>query len=290
MDVDLLSSSDESSFDDEGIMNDVTQPHASEAKDDKEDEKTELSTNSLTDSSPNLAPAGFLLYPRNFFHPTTGANPSTAKDAACLWPYRRERPKFGVADIMPPDGQAMLREIQEIRDSLRMFVINQYLIGLREKARLKNMRINSNNALPISVTDFKQILHKLQLTTENQILVFEVFHSFHRDRSWLSHVIDMWLESEKMCLMERDTNGTSQDGKSKRIYGTDRGGFTPVARQAKSQALAGYMATMLNKAKWCIATAYKKSRFNLYTKVEIENYANSFYLVEKRIGSKHKVM
>ena len=42
MDVDLLSSSDESSSDE---MNDVTQPHASEAKDDKEDEKTELSTN-----------------------------------------------------------------------------------------------------------------------------------------------------------------------------------------------------------------------------------------------------
>ena len=36
MDVDLLSSSDESSFDDEDIMNDVTQPHACEAEDDKE--------------------------------------------------------------------------------------------------------------------------------------------------------------------------------------------------------------------------------------------------------------
>ena len=45
MDVDLLSSSDESSSDDADIMNDVTQPHASEAKDVKEDEKTELSTN-----------------------------------------------------------------------------------------------------------------------------------------------------------------------------------------------------------------------------------------------------
>ena len=32
MDVDLLSSSDESSSDDADIMNDVTQPHASEAK------------------------------------------------------------------------------------------------------------------------------------------------------------------------------------------------------------------------------------------------------------------
>ena len=43
MDVDLLSSSDESSSDDADIMNDVTvtQPHAPEAKDDKEDEKTE---------------------------------------------------------------------------------------------------------------------------------------------------------------------------------------------------------------------------------------------------------
>ena len=57
MDVDLLSSSDESSFDDADIMKDVTQPHASEANDDKEDEKTDLSTISLTDSSPHLAPA-----------------------------------------------------------------------------------------------------------------------------------------------------------------------------------------------------------------------------------------
>ena len=191
---------------------------------------------------------------------------------------------------MPPDGQAMLREIQEIRDSLCMFVITQYLIGLREKARQKNMWINSNNALPISVTDFKQILHKLQLTPENQILVFEVFHSFHHDCSWLCHVIDMWLESEKMCLMEQDTKVTSRDGKAKQIYGSDRGGLTPVACQAKSQAIAGYMATMLNKAKWCIATAYKKSRNNSYTKVEIENYANPFNLLEKRIESKLNVM
>ena len=128
-----------------------------------------------------------------------------------------------------------------------------------------------------------QIINKLQLTPENQILVVEVFNSFHRDHSWLSHVIDMWLESEKMCLMEWDTKVTSQDGRAKRIYGTDRGGFTPVVCQVKSQALVGYMATMLNKAKWCIATAYKKSRYNSYTKVEIENYANPFYLVEKEL-------
>ena len=44
MDDDVLSSSDESSSDDVDIMNDVTQPHGSEAKDDKEDEKADLST------------------------------------------------------------------------------------------------------------------------------------------------------------------------------------------------------------------------------------------------------
>ena len=39
MDDDVLSSSGESSSDDADTMNDVTQPHALEAKDDKEDEK-----------------------------------------------------------------------------------------------------------------------------------------------------------------------------------------------------------------------------------------------------------
>ena len=243
----FLSSSGESSSDDADTMNDMTRPHALEEKDDEEDDKTDISTNSLTDSSPHLAPSGFFVYPRNFFHPTTGANPLTAMDAACLWPYCRDRPNFGVVDTMPPDGQVMMREIQEIRDSLCMLVVNQYLIGLREKARQKNMWINSNNALSISVTDFKQILPKLQLTPENQTLVFEVFHSLNHDCSWLSHMIDMWLESEKMRLMEWDTKVASQDGKAKRIYGSDRGGFTPVTCQAKTQAIAGYMTTMLNK-------------------------------------------
>ena len=72
-------------------------------------------------------------------------------------------------------------------------------------------------------------------------------------------------------------------GKQKRIYGSDKGSFTNVACQAESQAIAGHMATMLNKTNWCIPKAYKKSRYNSYTKIENENYANLFYLVEKEL-------
>ena len=93
-----------------------------------------------------------------------------------------------------------------------------------------------------------------------------------------------------MCLMEQDTKATSLDVKAKRIYGSGKGGFTNAMCQAKSKAIAGYIARMLNKVNWCIATAYKKLRYNSYTNVEIKNYANPFYLVEKRIESKLKVI
>ena len=62
----------------------------------------------------------FLCYPRKIFDRTTGGLPKDEEAACCLWPYGKARPKngSGIADMVPADGEAMLKKIKNMRESL----------------------------------------------------------------------------------------------------------------------------------------------------------------------------
>ena len=74
---------------------------------------------------------GFLRYPRNFFDKSTGALPKDEEAASCSWGYRKGRPNNGSgnADLVSADGGVMLKEMKEIRESLRRFVMDEFLVG-----------------------------------------------------------------------------------------------------------------------------------------------------------------
>ena len=77
--------------------------------------------------------SGFLQYPRNFFDRSTGALPKDEEAASCLWGYRKGRPNNGSgnADLVSADrGGAMLKEMKEIRESLRRFVMDEFLADM----------------------------------------------------------------------------------------------------------------------------------------------------------------
>ena len=70
----------------------------------------------------------FLCYPRNVFDRITGALPKDEEAASCLWAYRKGRPNNGSgnADLVSADGGAMLKEMKDIRESLRRFVMDEF--------------------------------------------------------------------------------------------------------------------------------------------------------------------
>ena len=81
----------------------------------------------------------FLCYPRNFFEDrTTGGLLKVEEAASCLSPYRKARPKNGngIADMVPADGSAMLNEMKDIRESLRSFIMDNFLSDMHQMARL----------------------------------------------------------------------------------------------------------------------------------------------------------
>ena len=125
--------------------------------------------------------SGFLRYPRNFFNRSTGGLPKDEEAASCLWGYRKCRPNNGSgnADLVSADGGAMLKEMKEIRESLRRFVMDEFLADMRIMARHSGMQIQSNAEVPVTPRDFKTILRWLSNNPRNQKMVYEVIHKFH---------------------------------------------------------------------------------------------------------------
>ena len=153
----------------------------------------------------------------------------------------------------------MLKEMKEIRESLRRFVMDEFLADMRKMARHSGMQIQSNAEVPVTPRDFKRILRWLSNIPRNQKMVYEVIHKFHRDRFWIANAVDKWFEREKMML-EGEVRIQKENGKCAKFFATDHGGFTAVARTVKGQLVKSYMLHLLRNAGWCIATTYKKRK------------------------------
>ena len=222
-----------------------------------------------------------LEYPRNFFHQETGAGPNTPEEAKLLWMYRKNRRQDGLADTEEANGEAMITEIKKIRESLRAHILETYNEGIGQRARELNILIPGKASHPVTTLDFRNILNELECTPDNQRLVFELVHQFHKDRHWLANAIDKWFLKEGMCLMPQQ-KAKFVNGKRTRLCPTDRGGFSAVARSAKSQVVAGLMVPMLRNAGWSVALTKGQSKKNNYeTKVRY-NASTHFYVVNQK--------
>ena len=102
----------------------------------------------------------FLHYPRNFFNRITGGLPKDEEAASCLWPYRKARQSngSGIADMVPADGAAMQNKMNDIRESLRRFIREEFLADMRLMTRHSEMQIQSNAEVPVTPADFKKKL------------------------------------------------------------------------------------------------------------------------------------
>ena len=60
--------------------------------------------------------------------------------------------------MVSADGGAMLKEMKDIRESLRRFVMDEFLVDMRIMAKHSGMQIQSNAEVPVTPSDIKKIL------------------------------------------------------------------------------------------------------------------------------------
>ena len=172
----------------------------------------------------------------------------------------------------------MLEEIKEMRESLRAHIFESYNEGIIERAQELNILIPNSNSFPVHQADFRKVLNGLESTPDNHRTVFELVHLFHKDRHWLADSIDKWLLQEGMCLLPQQ-KPKFVNGKRTRICPTDRGGFSAIARSAKSQAVAALMVPMLRNAGWSISLTKGQCKNNNYERKVKYNNSIFFYVV-----------
>ena len=146
--------------------------------------------------------------------------------------------------MVSADAAAMLNQMKDIRESLRRFIMEEFLADMHQMARCLEIKIQSNAEVPVTPADYKKILRWLINNPRNQAMVYDVFHKFHRDRFWIANAIDKWFEWEKMML-EGEVRIQKQNWKCAKFFATDRGGFTSVVQAVKAQLVKSYMLHML---------------------------------------------
>ena len=182
--------------------------------------------------------------------------------------------------MVSADGAAMLNEMKDIRESLRSFIVEEFLADMSQMAWCSEMKIQLNTEVSVTQGDFKKILRWLINNPRNQSMVYDVFHKFNRDRFWIANAIGKWIEREKMML-EGEVRIQKQNGKCAKFFATDHGGFTNVAQAVKAQLVKSYMLHMLRNAGWCIATTYRKTETTktVYTKIKLPDCKDHYYVV-----------
>jgi len=211
--------------------------------------------------------APFLDYPSNYFHRETDqVTPKTPEEAKKFWKFRRERTQE-LFDHNPTadEGQQMLKEMEDLRQSLRTYVTRAFYADAREMARTYNLTMPRTGAFPITPNDFVDALCALKQnrhlalspedgTLSNEAKAYLVLLHFHQGRKWLARTVDAWTATNRINIVFVPNEKTTSPTTTKpRKNVDDRGGFTAVAKYMKNEITKNVVRNMLSKAKWAVA-------------------------------------
>ena len=220
-----------------------------------------------------------LVYPRDFFKKNGGVR-TDPDDVKLFFPYRKNRQSDVARGRAVPDSSFtpadMIKEMTEIRTSLKEFVKKRYFHFCRARAtQYEALRCAISGQEPCLEEDFRTALKNLPLTPANELMVYDVFLRFQRDCNWVAAQIDEWAKSANIKIMDQ------QRTENQRLYRDDRGGFTPVAGSGKSTAVDSLMLPMFRSAKWCIRTRNQGTKDLTYTQKPVPGgtKGENYYLV-----------
>jgi len=222
-------------------------------------------------------------YPRDFF-----PKPWNVAKAEDKWKWRKKRPAYDQDETERVDGIKMLAECQAIKDSLREFAIGSYGTCSIAQAGLMGLRLADINMAPVTSNDLKTVISKLEASQRNYQLFYDIFYKKQHDRQFAAEIIDKWLKLNNMKLLP-----PSEDEKEakKRMNHYDRGCFTAVVREAKSQAARRYTKHLLRQQGWKVVTTGPKmtedEKLNKSNTLIRDGYTYEKYVPEGQENRQH---
>lgn len=231
----------------------------------------------------------FLVYPNNFFNEANGRIPQEKESAASFWRYRKNWPTTANDPNYVADGESMLKEMKEIRDSLINFTSEKVDNKMLMLAKEYEIKLPNDQQKPINRKDLKNALASLKHTSANELIVYRIIFEWSKDKEWVANVVDEWLLKNKMRL--ESTNELNQiTNKIRKLGMYYRGGFGACCRAKKNDIQKTISRFMLNSAGWTIGVKHcptaNTTEFKKYGNIGGKTY--SYYLVRLNHFDPHK--
>jgi hypothetical protein len=183
--------------------------------------------------------------------------PKDAEAAKKLWQWRlNDRPPPNSVDDKAPNGDEMMREMSELKDSLYKEVRKAYKKTALTAAKDAELTFGRCKQIPKEKADLVQAICELKDPDDKAInTVYSVFYKPF-PASWLAGVIDKWFLDRGLELMPEPAPKPGE--KAKKTFVNARGGFGALAKSSHGNARRTYTETAFKKNGWKLGTTGPK--------------------------------
>lgn len=233
-------------------------------------------------------PRILISYPREFL--PKGGRVTTDEEARSLWQWRKNRPLEGHLDTEPFDKYKILQEVEEMRTDLSTYVTKAHVEVCLAAAETHGLSMDgTSNQHPKNAKDLYKAIEALQASDTNEHLVYNVCFAPFSSRQWCFDVVDEWLDARNMTLQEQVAGQINSNGKKRKFFHGEKGGFSTTATQAKSNATKAIMRRLYSRNGWKISSKCPKVKiigeFSLKKYYSMDNSNESAGYIQTRAVS-----
>ena len=172
-----------------------------------------------------------------------------------LWRYRRERQhvyltKEGCSQPDPEEGNCngdtIMEEIKSIRDRLKTYTLAKYKDDLVAAASKYGLKLPTSNLSPKTNEDLTTALLALENIAPHHDLIYKVFLYPFQNRYWACNVVESFSRTYNIIIL-------SADKTVQRNHNYERGSWSFVVNQAKSQASRRFLPKLMDRKGFKIA-------------------------------------
>jgi hypothetical protein len=223
------------------------------------------------------------IYPYDFYDVKTGNIPTEEEALRQRWGYRQIRQNGGNSNIdeVPFHAQTIVREMNNLRDSLRLFARLAYMEYIRPLLIKYGFERPADGQHCVSLEDVVTMIKTAPTVRPNKSdELFEIFH--YKSSDWTSNIVDAWARQNKIVIKFPNKVASMKRQPNKEFY---RGGFGPIVNTSRMFWLKRIMLNMFKGLGWKIAISMneKNSKTCDYTtKYWKDDKKQKYYVVEER--------
>ncbi len=187
--------------------------------------------------------------------------PKEDAEITLLWKWRRGRPAPTASETAVPDIQAMRKEMNNMKSSLKNYTSKAFFKDAVQEANKLGEKRRDGQPMATEACVLQWIRDQPKA---NSLKVYKVFFAFHQhNRMWQANVVDSWMAANNMELLkysEEEKKTLKETKQQLKFYNADRAGWGSIVRIHRVHILKRLMRFLRKHQKYHLAVSLKSGR------------------------------